>query len=550
MKKILFISALLLAVLIAFAAAAEEGVPVDEAHFPDATFRGYVAENCDADKNGILERSEIDNIYVISVSAMGIGDLTGVEHFGSLTWLYCDYNDLETLDVSKNTSLILLQCSSNRLKSIDLSANTGLETLYVSGDPLTTLDVSRNTALTDLVCRDVPITGIDLSKNTKLKQLILSGTKITSVDLGKNTALTQLGLDGCGIKTLDLKGNARLKSLWCPNTLLTKLDLSGCAALEELNCAGNGFTKLDVSACPKLRYLNCEDNALLKLDLKKDPELTKLFCGRNSLTALDLSACAKLDELSCGGNRLTSLDLSAVRDLQMLYVSCEGSSLTVTADGGLVYLNKLPGFDVSKAGGWPDGVSIKGTTLKVTKSAKIKYTYEYAAGRTAEFTLDIRVKKAALTKLTLSKAKMAYTGKALTPKPTVKAKVGTKLVTLTKGTDYTVTYKNNVKAGTATVTVKGRGGFKGTLTKTFTITRVKLKTAALSKTTMTWTGKALKPKVTVKAVVNGKTVTLKKGTDYTVKYVDNVKAGTAKVIVTGKGNFTGTITKTFRIIKK
>ena len=40
MKKILFISALLLAVLIAFAAAAEEGVPVDEAHVPDATFRG------------------------------------------------------------------------------------------------------------------------------------------------------------------------------------------------------------------------------------------------------------------------------------------------------------------------------------------------------------------------------------------------------------------------------------------------------------------------------------------------------------------------------
>ena len=79
MKKILFISALLLAVLIAFAAAAEEGVPVDEAHFPDATFRGYVAENCDADKNGILDQAEIDNIYVISVSAMGIGDLTGVE---------------------------------------------------------------------------------------------------------------------------------------------------------------------------------------------------------------------------------------------------------------------------------------------------------------------------------------------------------------------------------------------------------------------------------------------------------------------------------------
>lgn len=58
-----------------------------------------------------------------------------------------------------------------------------------------------------------------------------------------------------------------------------------------------------------------------------------------------------------------------------------------------------------------------------------------------------------------------------------------------------------------------------------------------------WTGKALKPAVTVK---DGN-VTLKKDRDYTVSYSANKDIGTAKVTVTGKGSYTGKITKTFKI---
>jgi len=40
---------------------------------------------------------------------------------------------------------------------------------------------------------------------------------------------------------------------------------------------------------------------------------------------------------------------------------------------------------------------------------------------------------------------------------------------LKKGTDYTVSYKNNKAVGTSTVTVKGKGNYTGTATKTFKI---------------------------------------------------------------------------------
>ena len=60
----------------------------------------------------------------------------------------------------------------------------------------------------------------------------------------------------------------------------------------------------------------------------------------------------------------------------------------------------------------------------------------------------------------------------------------------------------------------------------------------------TYTGKALKPKVTVK---DG-SYTLKAGTDYTLAWSNNINAGTrATVKITGKGGYTGTVTKYFTI---
>lgn len=62
----------------------------------------------------------------------------------------------------------------------------------------------------------------------------------------------------------------------------------------------------------------------------------------------------------------------------------------------------------------------------------------------------------------------------------------------------------------------------------------------------TYTGKALEPAVTVKY---GKT-TLKKGTDYTVTYKDNVNPGTATATVKGKGMYTGSAKISFKISLK
>ncbi|MCI8282418.1 MAG: leucine-rich repeat protein [Lachnospiraceae bacterium] len=71
-------------------------------------------------------------------------------------------------------------------------------------------------------------------------------------------------------------------------------------------------------------------------------------------------------------------------------------------------------------------------------------------------------------------------------------------------------------------------------------------TVTLSKTSYTYDGKAKKPTVTVK--LGSKKLTVNK--DYTVSYSNNTKIGTGKVTVTGKGDYKGSKSVSFKIVKK
>ena len=148
----------------------------------------------------------------------------------------------------------------------------------------------------------------------------------------------------------------------------------------------------------------------------------------------------------------------------------------------------------------------------------------------------ISISKASVT---LSTSTYAYDGKA--KKPGVTVKLNGK--TLKNGTDYTVSYSNNIKVGTAKVTITGKGNYTGSVSKTYSIKNNFKKATVSGISTKAFTGKNITQSITVK--YNGKT--LKNGTDYTVSYSNNKKIGIATVKIAGKGSYTGTITKTFKI---
>ena len=235
-------------------------IALTDANFPDAKFLEYV-KRFDTDGNGTLSQTERESVAVISLDSGGnISDLTGIELFPNLENLYCESNQLTSLDLSQNTALTKLDCALN---------------------PLTSLDVSNNPALTFLNCNYNQLTNLDLSKNTALTILGCFGNKLTSLDVSKNTALTSLYCDSNQLTGLDLSKNTALTSLYCDSNQLTGLDLSGNANLTRLICSSNLLTSLDVSNNPALTYLNCNSNQLTSLDLSKNTALTILGCSGN-----------------------------------------------------------------------------------------------------------------------------------------------------------------------------------------------------------------------------------------------------------------------------
>ncbi len=126
---------------------------------------------------------------------------------------------------------------------------------------------------------------------------------------------------------------------------------------------------------------------------------------------------------------------------------------------------------------------------------------------------------------------LVYDGTKKTPAVTVTDKVGKEIAT----DNYTVIYSDNRDAGEATVTVAAKGAtYTGSAAATFTIKPAALTADMVKVANATYTGKALKPAVSVAS-----------GVDYTVAYKNNTAVGKASAVVTGTGNYTGTITKNF-----
>ena len=147
-------------------------------------------------------------------------------------------------------------------------------------------------------------------------------------------------------------------------------------------------------------------------------------------------------------------------------------------------------------------------------------------------------------------ADQTYTGKAITPALDVQAD-GKQL---TEGTDYTVTFMNNTDTGTAKAVIYGAGDYEDCYSEIlFKIVMPevpedeKIFDVVCEETSVDYTGGFKMPKVTVKI---GDKV-LRNLVDYRVVYTDNTNVGTAKITVTGIGNYAGyTGSATFEIVRK
>ena len=185
------------------------------------------------------------------------------------------------------------------------------------------------------------------------------------------------------------------------------------------------------------------------------------------------------------------------------------------------------------------------TGLTGTEPGSYPVTVTGTGNYTGTVTKSFEIAKADISsaEITYDAGPYGYTGKEWKPEVAVSFNDAA----LTADTDYTVSYENNINAGTAKIIITGIGDhFTGLTEKTFTINSAEISGCTFAPIAdVTYNTKAHTPEVTV--AISGRTLEADK--DYTVSYASNVNAGTATVTVTGKGNFTGSANTTFTIAK-
>ena len=103
----------------------------------DANFKAYLVGNAaiNTNRDSEIQVSEAAAFNgTINCNYRNIINLTGIEYFTALTTLYCNSNQLSSLDLNTNTALKELWCQYNSLTSLDLSTNTALTKLDCDGN--------------------------------------------------------------------------------------------------------------------------------------------------------------------------------------------------------------------------------------------------------------------------------------------------------------------------------------------------------------------------------------------------------------------------------
>ena len=310
------------------------GIAINDTTFPDAVFRGYIAENADTDKDGLLSETEIAGVTGLDVSGMGIQDLRGIGYFTVLESLDCSGNELTSLDLSANTALQTLNAENNRLdieldedNTFDVSSLPGFNMAKASGWTGCTRMGNRLTFTQQEVTYNYATGYSGSAEDASLQSVVFSlmADREPSVTPERIVSIDEEHFPDSVFREY-----------------ITAADLDKDHWLDEDEIAG--VTGIDVSGMG-IRDLR---------GIEYFTELESLDCSDNELTSLDLSANTALQTLNAGGNRLD-------------IVLDENNAFDVSS---------LPGFNMAKASDWT-GCTRMGNKLTFTQQ---EVTYAYATG--------------------------------------------------------------------------------------------------------------------------------------------------------------------------
>lgn len=217
---------------------------------PDANFKAYLVGNASINTNMDTEISCAEaSAYngTINVPNLSIADLTGIEAFTNVQQIFCNGNQLTSLNLSGNTGLVNVNCSNNQLTSFSTGNSPNYNTVNCMNNQLTSLNFSANTSLAWLNASNNPLTSLNLGSNTNLSSLQVYNTLLNSLNLSALTGLTYLDCSTTPISSLDVSMLANLTGIVCVSIQATSIDLSNNPLLTDIYVYNNQLTSLNIA---------------------------------------------------------------------------------------------------------------------------------------------------------------------------------------------------------------------------------------------------------------------------------------------------------------
>ncbi|TBN03628.1 T9SS type A sorting domain-containing protein [Hyunsoonleella flava] len=227
-------------------------------NFPDANLKSKLLEQnfggfafLDANNNNEIEVSEALNwTYSLQLGYASISDLTGIEYFTNVDYLYVHNNSLVEVDLSSLVNLKFLKINDNSLISLNVSDLVNLESIQCYNNQLGSLDFSGLTNITIINCDNNQLSSLILSDNFELVHLYCENNLLTSLDANDLPNLLQIQCSSNNLTTLNIK-----------NDSVEFIDFSNNSNLEYVCVDGAQLIEVE-DQIAQYGYTNCFANSL------------------------------------------------------------------------------------------------------------------------------------------------------------------------------------------------------------------------------------------------------------------------------------------------
>ena len=200
-----------------------DGIAINEKNFPDVAFRNYIQKKADKNNNYSLDSDELEKLQEIYLSnGDNVKDCTGIEYLINLKSITIKDCSLTTpLDLTYNTEVVYLNVE-----------NCALESLIVNSDSMTYLD-----------CQNNNLEELDLTNVSNLTYLNISNNNISYIDVSNCTNLNKILVEYNPLVCLDLSNNPIVKTL-SDTGLIRNLTQTTCNPLEFIGLDTSKITQI------------------------------------------------------------------------------------------------------------------------------------------------------------------------------------------------------------------------------------------------------------------------------------------------------------------